>query len=1024
MMRMLEAQAPAKQTATETISTLCSRLSSATLLEDRRAAILGLRSFAKEYPASVASGALRGLIACLTKDGEDVDTTKVVLETLLMLFNPNEDSRQDNITILLDLLETPDFYSRLYSLQLIQAIFNARAERTQECILTAPLGTPRLVATLDDPRDAVRNAGLILLSDLSQASTELQKLFVFENAFERIFNLIDADGSLRQGGIVVQDCLSLLANLVRFNASNQTAFRETGGVGRCVALLTPPKKTNKPPAGPEGEDDWVSPQSDKNIWGLLAILRMFLVHGSTSTKANQTAFAKHGLLQLILDMAFDPATAVPIRVEALNTCADLIRGNAPLQEGFAPLQVRPLASPTPNGTSPQNGIPKIYIIEALLDLAVRPVTNELFDIRFAAYECIKAYFFNHLQIRAHFLNRAIEGHMAGGDETANILTTLMAGSHGSSVIDPYRPWFAAALTFHLIFEDHEAKQLLMTVDEGDAEQGEEVVTCIQTITANLISSLQLGEDERIPIGYLMLLCGWLYEDAAAVDDFLGEASSIHSLVQYALRPGNDHVVIRGLCAALLGIIYEFSTKDSPVPRRELLPILTQSLGREKYLDAISQLRQHPFVRDFEVLARDGSSTALPDVYFDETFVDFLKDNFSRLSRAIDRDPGLEMHHKYEGIDRDLVDSLRGEIDEKVKALEKLQSDLLSMEQKLNQEQGDHRRTQESSITQLNTIKRINEDLHTNHEKEMRKRDREHKQTVLDLENRQNLQLAALNNKLQQAEKDKTLALGKMRQEYEEKLHAATVARAEIEQRLTTAHANRQEALDNVRALEQQQRQAKDELADAQQMIQQLRTELETSSKHATDLEQRKKDLQTTIEKQKKEIQELKTKTQDLTWKVKDAEDRQRKAEASVKEKEEERRAAQTELDDLFVVLGDLEEKRAMDKKRLKELGEEVSDMEDEDDEDDDEDEDEDEDEDDNEEEDEVEADEEENEKKHGDEADDKDDEEEKEEDLEDEGDGGKEEQGIDQTDKEKEKVKDVTAKNGGGKRGKGRKSKA
>lgn len=92
MFRILEAQAPAKQNATATIATLCGRLQSATLLEDRRAAILGLRSFAKIYPASVASGALRSLIACLAKDLEDVDTTKVTLETLLMLFNPDESS--------------------------------------------------------------------------------------------------------------------------------------------------------------------------------------------------------------------------------------------------------------------------------------------------------------------------------------------------------------------------------------------------------------------------------------------------------------------------------------------------------------------------------------------------------------------------------------------------------------------------------------------------------------------------------------------------------------------------------------------------------------------------------------------------------------------------------------------------------------------------------------------------------------------------------------------------------------------
>ena len=92
MLRMLEAQAPAKQTATDTINTLSSRLNNATLLEDRRAAILGLRSFAKEYPASVASGSLRGLISSLNNDRDDVDTSKVILETLLMLFNPDETS--------------------------------------------------------------------------------------------------------------------------------------------------------------------------------------------------------------------------------------------------------------------------------------------------------------------------------------------------------------------------------------------------------------------------------------------------------------------------------------------------------------------------------------------------------------------------------------------------------------------------------------------------------------------------------------------------------------------------------------------------------------------------------------------------------------------------------------------------------------------------------------------------------------------------------------------------------------------
>ncbi|KAF2003638.1 intracellular protein transport protein-like protein [Amniculicola lignicola CBS 123094] len=965
MMRMLEAQAPAKQTATDTISTLSSRLSSATLLEDRRAAIQGLRSFAKEYPASVASGALRGLIACLTVGGEDVDTVKVVLETLLMLFNPNEQSpeasdeialwladeftqRQDNITLLLDLLEPPDFYSRLYSLQLIQAISNARPERTQECILTAPLGTPRLVATLDDPSDAVRNAGLVLLNDLSQASTELQKLFVFENAFELIFGMIEADGGLTQGGIVVQDCLSLLANLVRFNASNQTTLRETGGVARFVALLPGAKKPKKARTESAEEDEWVSPQSDKNVWGLLAILRMFLVKGSTSTLSNQNAFQKHGLLQQVLNMAFDKSTAVPIKVEALNTCADMIRGNAHLQEGFAQLQVRPIVEPeTSNGTKSPNGLTTVHVIHALLDLALSPAGIDLFDARYAACECIKAYFFNYLQIRLHFLRRAIDGHMSGQDETANILTTLTSGPQGSSSVDPYRIWFAATLAFHLIYDDLEAKNLLMQVVEGDAESGEEVVTFIQTLTANLIAGLQLGEDERISIAYLMLLCGLLFEDAAAVNDFLGEASSLGSLVQATLKPGSEHAVVKGLSAVLLGTIYEFSTKDSPLPRRELQPVLTSRLGREKYLDAITQLRQNPLIRDFEVLPRDASSAhggTLPEVFFDATFVDFLKDSFSRLSRAIDRDPGLEIHQSVDGIDRDLVDSLRGQLEEKAKAIEKMQSELLTAEQRLNQEQADHRRTQESSLTQINTIKRINEDLHRNHETDIKRLEREHKQNMLELENKYSLQVVALNNKVQQSTKEGSLAVSRTKQEYEEKINEANKARTGLERRLSTANEAKQEALETIRSFEQTQRRTKEEIAVVKDTISKMEVNLRESEKEINQLKVDKKLSQEVIDKLKAENQQLKTKVQDDTWKVKDAEEKLRKAEASVKDKEEARAAAQTELDDLFVVLGDLEEKRTRDKvslreyKRLKELGEEISDAEDDEEEEEDDDE--------------------------------------------------------------------------------------
>ena len=343
------ATTPAKQSVSETITTLSGRLSSSTLLEDRRAAILGLRSFAKEYPASVASDALRGLIGSLSKDGEDVDTVKIVLETLLMLFNPNENSpeaseeialwladeftqRQDNITLLLDFLDTTknnDFYSRLYSLQLLSAILASRTERTEECIFTAPLGISNLVAVLDDRRDAVRNEGLSLLTYLTPNSPELQKMVAFENAFDRIFNIIRLEGSLSQGDRIVEDCLILLANLLRLNASNQSFFRETGSVAKLAKLL------NDALAEQDGEEEvaeWAKVQRNRNIYALLAVLRLCLVTGGgAGTQKNQESFCQHGILGQTLQLAFSRSTEIQIKAEV---CSKLVYESVSYSDNF------------------------------------------------------------------------------------------------------------------------------------------------------------------------------------------------------------------------------------------------------------------------------------------------------------------------------------------------------------------------------------------------------------------------------------------------------------------------------------------------------------------------------------------------------------------------------------------------------------------------------------------------------------------------------------------------------------------
>lgn len=127
--------------------------------------------------------------------------------------------------------------------------------------------------------------------------------------------MIDAEGGLTQGGITVQDCLSLLANLLRLNMSNQSYFRETGWVKKLANLLS---EAIREQDSQDGISEWAIPQRDKNVWGLLAVLRLFLLRGSLGTHANQVSFWQSGVLVQVLDVAFRPSFDVPIRAEV--TC--------------------------------------------------------------------------------------------------------------------------------------------------------------------------------------------------------------------------------------------------------------------------------------------------------------------------------------------------------------------------------------------------------------------------------------------------------------------------------------------------------------------------------------------------------------------------------------------------------------------------------------------------------------------------------------------------------------------------------
>ncbi|KAM0249198.1 hypothetical protein ACHAQJ_009142 [Trichoderma viride] len=941
---------PAKQSVSDTITVLSGRLGSATLLEDRRAAVLGLRSFAKDYPATVASGALRGLIGSLTKDSEDVDTIKVVLETLLMLFNPNKESpeasdeialwladeftqRQENITLLLDFLDATDFYSRLYCLQLLSSIITARTQRTEECVLSAPLGISRLVAALDDQREAIRNEGINLLMLLTSSSIEIQKLVAFQNAFEKIFAIIAADGSLTEGGRTVEDSLILLANLLRGNAANQSLFRESDCMGKLAEMLKGLLEAQKQE---NGLAKWAQIQHNRNIYAFLSIIRLFLSTSSAETHQNQLTFWRHGLSYLVLQLAFDPDVQVQIKAEALVTCGDLIRDNMTLQEGFALLMVLPPLESTAGSPSVSNGNPKIYIIDGLLDLTLNAHDLAAFDLRFAACQCLKAYFSNHAEVKSHFLGRAIEGFQSGRDESANILSVLLRLPGDVFLNDPYRVWFASVIAFHLLYDNPAAKAVAKGLTEGDASKGEEVVTSIQTITAHLLMRIRRDDDTRILVGYLMLLLGWLFEDFDAVNDFLAEGSNVQGLIQVISQPIRmAGELVQGLCAMLLGVIYEFSTKDSPIPRATLHSILESRLDRDGYLDRLAKLRNHPLLRDFEVTPQ--ALISLPsgeevNVFFDGVFVEFFKDNYSRAVRAIDKAPDMEVsvitNGLEQGISRQLVDSLRHQIEERDRAIHEANEANKSLQGAVNEEKEAHRRTKadaEATSTKLVTEMRKLQSQQTAKISEYEQKIEQMEQQLTSKDQYHQSQLDAKDKHLQKQldAKDR---------------HLQTQLGAK-DQHLQT-QLNQAQKTHEVEAERAKQR-AEAEVADLRATVSRLEVDLMKANKtKALELQALRAEHADVLTENNSQIKKANEKKEELEKQLKDATEeaenlRQEvtKTKSALEDADKAKDAVQSELDDLLMVFGDLEEKLGKYKDyqtRLRELDQVVSEGEDDD----------------------------------------------------------------------------------------------
>lgn len=203
-----------------------------------------------EHRAWLGANALEPLVDVLRAESGDAASTQAALEALCGLVNTgsgdveaagaNADrflSLPGAVEALLETLQAEALWVRLNAIQALTALAYARKERLEMSILQCPAGMMHLMEVLGDGREEIRNEVLLLLLNVTESNEEVQKFCAFQEGFDRLFAIMAQEG-MAAGGIIVQDCLKIVAQMLRGNELTKKLFAQGRGMRDLATLLS------------------------------------------------------------------------------------------------------------------------------------------------------------------------------------------------------------------------------------------------------------------------------------------------------------------------------------------------------------------------------------------------------------------------------------------------------------------------------------------------------------------------------------------------------------------------------------------------------------------------------------------------------------------------------------------------------------------------------------------------------------------------------------------------------------------
>ncbi|XP_074648252.1 general vesicular transport factor p115-like [Tubulanus polymorphus] len=934
-------------TGAETVERLCDRVQSSTLLDDRRDAVRALKSLSRKYCLEVGTQSMEILLNVLAVDRGDPEIIGYALETLcnIMSNEPNEEQdniavldpnypedlggqfteifikKQENVQMLLSLLEEYDFHVRWPTVKLLITLLGNRCKDLQEVVLVSPMGVSKMMDLLSDSREVIRNDGLLLLQQLTKGNANIQKIVAFENAFERLLEIIrEEDNS--DGGIVVEDCLLLLLNLLKNNASNQNFFKE----GSYIQKIAPFFELQPVEKSPQG--GW-SAQKVTNIHLMLQVVRALVSPSSPAQQilSCQKVMNQCGLLQQLCSILMASGVPADVLTETINTVSEIIRGNTPNQEFFASVM------------APSNP-PRPAIVVLLMSMVNE---KQPFVLRCAVLYCFQSFLYKNELGQSQIVQTLLP---ASADVNTISAGQLLCGGLFSS--DSLSTWCAAIALLHSTLDNPSQKEQLLRVQLATS-LGNPPVSLLQ----QCINILGQGAKFQTKVGLLQLLCNWLCNSTACVQAFLSNESNVPYLIsQISASDGDEQeVLVQGLCAFLLGISVLYNNDETAGYTKETLrQVIEKRIGLEMYSDKLSQVSK---VEGYSKAAKR------PHVQYKQPNEVIFDYEFTKIYRALENEVLKAVHPLEEGEleqrrsfsqHEDIVVQYKELIREQDTALNKLKAEHAKLKQQFTDTENKLAETAEQmqQLKDQNSLLKIQKGTSSassaqssensdelvelrNYVESQRKQLEERDKEIETLKNAVNSTETAnplLVNGLEDSTSiatDLENRVSHLQQELNQVQETLRAKTAEFE----TVNSNYAEATKQLENLKLQSNSETDSGGESSEMtsrISNLESKLTSVEAEKSQLETEKQTLLDRIKKSNED---------NMTYidKCQKCEDANEKLVSEKKLVEEDLDTIRKEQEDLLVLMADQEVKLKKYRERLKELGDKIEDDDDDDDDD-------------------------------------------------------------------------------------------